>query len=89
MKKSERLTSIIEAVIFLSGTPVAVKDIAEKLEVSESEVTAAVNELKKKYGEDSGVQLMTFNKKLQVCSNPDLHEEVTGVLNPIKGKELS
>ncbi len=89
MKKSERLTSIIEAVIFLSGTPVAVKDIAEKLEVSESEVTAAVNELKKKYGEDSGVQLMTFNKKLQFCSNPDLHEEVTGVLNPIKEKELS
>lgn len=89
MKKSERLTSIIEAVVFLSGTPVAIKDIAEKLEVTEGMINASVEELKKKYGETSGLQLMTFNKKLQFCSNPDLHEEVTGVLNPIKEKELS
>ncbi len=89
MKKLERLTNIIEAVVFLSGTPVAIKDIAEKLDVSEGMINNSIEELKKKYGENSGLQLMTFNKKLQFCSNPDLVEEVTGVLNPIKEKELS
>ena len=48
MKKLERLTSIIEAVVFLSGTPVAIKDIAEKLDASEGMIKDAVEELQKK-----------------------------------------
>ncbi|MBO7187586.1 MAG: SMC-Scp complex subunit ScpB [Clostridia bacterium] len=89
MKKLERLTSIIEAVVFLSGTPVAIKDLAEKLEASEGMIDDAVATLQEKYGKESGLQLLKFNKKLQFCSNPEYAEEVTGVLNPIKEKELS
>jgi segregation and condensation protein B len=89
MKKLERLTSIIEAVVFLSGTPVAVKDIAEKLDASEGMIMDAVKELQTKYDKNSGLQLLVFNKKLQFASNPEFSEEVTGVLNPIKEKELS
>ena len=89
MKKLERLTSIIEAVVFLSGTPVAIKDIAEKLDASEGMIKDAVEELQKKYDKNSGLQLLVFNKKLQFASNPEFSEEVTGVLNPIKEKELS
>ena len=75
--------------MFLSGTPVAVKDIAEKLDVSEGMIKEAVSELKKKYDEKSGLQLLLFNNKLQFASNPEYAEEVSGVLNPIKEKELS
>jgi len=90
MKKLERLTSIIEAVVFLSGTPVAIKDLAEKLEASEGMILDAVETLQKKYDkETSGLQLLKFNKKLQFSSNPEFAEEVTSVLNPIKEKELS
>ena len=49
MKKLERLTSIIESVVFLSGTPVAIKDIAEKLEVTEGMIKDAVEKLQQKY----------------------------------------
>lgn len=89
MKKLERLTSIIESVVFLSGTPVAIKDIAEKLEVTEGMIKDAVEKLQQKYNADSGLQLMLFNKKLQFSTNPEYAEEVSGVLNPIKEKELS
>ena len=89
MKKLERLTSIIESVVFLSGTPVAIKDIAEKLEVTEGMIKDAVEKLQQKYNKESGLQLMTFNKKLQFSTNPEYAEEVSGVLNPIKEKELS
>ena len=89
MKNLEKLTNIIESILFVSGTQVALADIAEKLEVSEKEILSAVNVLKEKYNGDSGIQLLTFNKKLQFCSNPAYADEVSSVLNPIKERELS
>ncbi len=89
MKNLEKLTNIIESVLFVSGTQVSVKDIAEKLEVSEADIKKAVKVLSEKYGKDCGIHLLTFNNKLQFCSNPDYAEAVSGVLNPIKERELS
>lgn len=89
MKKSEKLTNIIEAILFVSGNPVAIKDIAEKLELEEKEIVAAVKKLQEKYSGDSGLNLLMFNKKVQFASNPEYAEEVSSVLNPIKERELS
>ena len=89
MKNLEKLTNIIESILFVSGTQVAISDITEKLEITEKQLSQAVSELQKKYSEDSGVQLLKFNKKLQFCSNPVYAEEVSSVLNPIKERELS
>ena len=89
MKNLEKLTNIIESILFVSGTQVAISDIAEKLEVSDKDVINAAEILKKKYSKDSGIQLLSFNKKLQFCSNPDNADCVSAVLNPIKEKELS
>ena len=89
MKNLEKLTNIIESILFVSGTQVAVADIIDKLEVTEKEINEAVKILKNKYSGNSGVQLLSFNKKLQFCSNPEYAEEVSSVLNPIKERELS
>jgi len=89
MKNLERLTNIIESILFVSGTQVAISDIAEKLEITEKDVLTIAEQLKNKYSNDSGIQLLIFNKKLQFCSNPDNAEFVSAVLNPIKEKELS
>ena len=89
MKSLAKLTNIIESILFVSGTQVAIADIAEKLEVNEKEIQEAVKVLKEKYSSNSGIPLLTFNKKLQFCSNPDYSEEVSSVLNPIKERELS
>ncbi len=89
MKNLEKLTNIIESILFVSGTQVAISDIAEKLEISDKDVLAIAQQLKNKYSKDSGIQLLIFNKKLQFCSNPDNAEFVSAVLNPIKEKELS
>ncbi len=89
MKKLEKLTNIIESILFISGTQVALSDIAEKLQVSEKDIKDAVKVLENKYSGDSGIHLMTFNKKLQFCSNPAYAEEVSSVLNPIRERELS
>ena len=48
-----------------------------------------VDELKEKYGEEGGIQLLLFNGKAQLGSNPLYKESVEAVLNPIREKELT
>ena len=83
------LTNTIEAVIFASVDAVPVKYVVEKLGCTLKEVNACVDELKKKYDEDSGIQLLTFNCKLQFASNPKYKQPVSEVLTPIKEKEFT
>ena len=89
MKNLEKLTNIIESILFVSGTQVAISDISEKLEVTDKDVLSAAKKLQEKYSGDSGIHLLIFNKKLQFCSNPANADEVSSVLNPIKERELS
>ena len=89
MKNLEKLTNIIESILFVSGTQVAISDIAEKLEVTPNDIQKAAEVLKEKYSGNCGLHLLTFNKKLQFCSNPNYADEVSSVLNPIKERELS
>ena len=83
------LTNIIEAIVFASGEAVPVKFIVEKLGCGIKEVNASIDELKKRYGEDGGIQLLVFNGKLQLASNPKYKQQVPEVLIPIKEKEFT
>ena len=83
------LTNIIEAIVFASGEAVQVKYIVEKLGCSIKEVNKCVDELKEKYNEDSGIQLLTFNGKLQFASSPKYKQQISEVLIPIKEKEFT
>ena len=83
------LASIIESILFVSGREVAVKDIADKTDYSEKEILDAARSLQQKYDETSGINLLIFNNKLQLCSNKENAETVSAVLNPIRERELS
>lgn len=83
------LTNTIEAIVFASGEPVPVKFIVEKLGISLKEANSAIGELKDRYGEDCGINLLTFNGKLQFASNPKYKEKISEVLIPIKEKEFT
>ncbi|MBR6737580.1 MAG: SMC-Scp complex subunit ScpB [Clostridia bacterium] len=85
----ENLANIIESILFVSGDAVAIKDIAEKSNVTEKDVLNAVKTLQDKYSGESGINLLVFNKKLQFCSNSNYADAVSNVLNPIKERELS
>ncbi len=83
------LTSTIEAIVFASGEAVPVKYIVEKLGYSLKDVNSALGELKEKYGEDCGINLLTFNGKIQFATNPKYKQQVSEVLIPIKEKEFT
>lgn len=84
------LTETVEALIFASGDPLSKKDIVEHIpELTARELNKIVEELKLKYGGESGIVLSTFNDKLQFTSNPKYGETLADVLTPIREKALS
>ena len=85
----EKLTNIIEGILFAAGDPVPVDLIKEKLGVTKAETDKAIRALERKYAGESGVVLLNFNHKLQLASNPDYKESIASVLNPIREKEFT
>ena len=85
----QTLSEIIEGILFVNGNGVELKFIAEKLDVKLDDVKKAVEELKKKHTEESGIQVITYKDKVQLTSNPKYAEEISLVLNPIKEKALT
>lgn len=89
MLEIEKVDNVLEALLFVSGDGLKISDICEQLELQNSEVMAAVKKLQKKYTKDSGIQVISYNGKLQLASNPAYAEVLSVVLNPIKEKALS
>ena len=88
-KKLEKLTNIIEAILFASGNAVPMDLLRDKLSLTKAEMDTAVRHLEKKYTGDCGIRLLTFNHKLQFATNPDYKDPVASVLNPIREKEFT
>lgn len=86
---NKNLENIIEAILFVSGDGIEREAIFNKLEVSEEEFNAAIYNLQQKYDKPSGINLINYENKLQICSNSDYAVEVAKVLNPIKERRLS
>ena len=84
----DNLDKIIESILFVAGDSVAFVDIAEKLQVEIEDVKNAVLKLQEEKN-NSGVQVLIFNEKAQLCSNPEYANYVSEVLNPIKEKALT
>lgn len=86
----EKLTQILEAILFASGSSKKKSDILALLpDVKSAEFNKSIEELKEKYSGESGVLLLDFNGKLQLSTNTNYGEIVAEVLTPLKEKELS
>lgn len=85
----EKLTNIIEAILFASGDAVPVDLLREKLDVTKRDLDAAVRQLEKKYSDACGIRLLNFNHKLQLATNPDYKDLVALALRPIREKEFT
>lgn len=84
-----KLSSIIEAILFVSGTGVELEEIADKLEVKLEDVRSAVEELKASRNAEDGLAVITYKNKVQLTTNPKYAEEIALVLNPIRERALT
>ena len=79
----------IEAILFIAGEGLAAPYITDKLCISEKEFKSAIDELKEKYSEGSGVQLIKFRNNYQFGTNPAVANAVATVLNPVRERNLT
>ena len=85
----EKLTNIIEAILFAAGDAVPMDILREKLEITKKQLDDSVRQLEKKYTGDCGIRLLNFNHKLQFATNPEYKDSVSLVLTPIREKEFT
>lgn len=83
------IAKVIEAVLLVSGDGVDKDEFKRIYDLSDKELNKCLDILKQKYNEDSGINIITYKNKIQLCSNPALAENVAEILNPIRERSLT
>lgn len=83
------ITKIIEGVLFVSGDGVDKDEFKRIYDLSDKELNKCLDTLKEKYNENSGVNIITYKNKIQLCSNPALADNIAEILNPIRERSLT
>lgn len=86
----KRYISIIESLLFASGDPMKVKDIASILECSESYTKEMLEELRMEYNkEERGIKLVCINKTYQLVTKPENSDYIQKILKTNSRQSLS
>lgn len=85
----KEITKIVEGVLFVSGDGVDRDVFKTAYDLSDKELNKCLDTLKEKYNEESGVNVIEYKNKIQLCSNPKIVENIAEILNPIREKSLT
>lgn len=83
------IAKIIEAVLFVAGDGVDRDEFKRIYDLSDKELNKCIDILKERYNEKTGVNIISYKNKLQLCSNPELADAVAEILNPIRERSLT
>ncbi len=88
--EEKTLKGRIEAILFVSGEAVSVKDLAKALQTDEKEVRSTLKELRDEYDYGQrGVLLKRFGDKVQMATRPLYAGDVVRLLQPVQQQSLS
>ncbi len=76
---------MIEALLFYLGRPVKKRELEKMLGISRNELEAGLVELRKKFGEGSGIRLVELDDVLELATAPEAGELLSGLF--AKGEE--
>ncbi len=80
----------IEAILFVAGDAVEIKDIAQALEITEMEAMNAVEELRREYdGERRGIRVSRYGDHLKFETRAEYAPYVERLLQPVQRQSLS
>lgn len=83
------ITRIIEGVLFVAGEGVDKDEFKKVYDLSDKELNKCLDSLKQKYNEESGINIIAYKNKIQLCSNPSIADNVAEILNPIRERSLT
>jgi len=68
----KNIKSQIETILFIAAKPISLKKIAESLDISESDVSALIDDLQKEYNvEKKGFRIVRAEKQIELVSAPE------------------
>ena len=80
----------IEAILFVAGEAVPVKELARALQTGEEEIRQTVKSLRDEYDyEQRGFLLKRFGDKVQLATRPLYSQDVLRLLQPVQQQSLS
>ena len=85
----KEIAKIIEGVLFVSGEGVPIDEFKTRFDMNDREFNKCLDILKEKYNADSGINVITYKNKVQLCSNPEIVENISEILNPIRERSLT
>lgn len=89
MMNLKEIAKVIEGVLFVAGEGVEIDEFKSRFDMNDREFNKCLDILKEKYNQDSGVNIITYKSKVQLCSNPDIVENISEILNPIRERSLT
>ena len=85
----KEIAKIIEGVLFVSGEGVEIDEFKTRFDINDREFNKCLDILKEKYDEKSGINIIQYKKKVQLCSNPEIADNIAEILNPIRERSLT
>ena len=80
----------IEAILFVAGEAVGIRDLAKALRIEEKEMKEALKAIGSEYDyEQRGFMLKRFGDKVQLATRPLYSEDVLRLLQPVQQQSLS
>ena len=87
--KLNQIAQIIEGVLFVAGEGVEIDEFKTRFDMNDREFNKCLDILKAKYNEESGINIIQYKSKVQLCSNPAIVENISEILNPIRERSLT
>lgn len=87
--ETNKLKSIVESLLFMSGEPIKVSRLAKIAGVSRSEVENAVRILQEEYNDGRGLNFFRKDDEVQMVTNPENSEYVSAMIKSEIQENLS
>ncbi len=85
----QKLSAVVEAVLFAGGDPVELDRICEAADAVVSEVQEAIKLLENKYTENSGIELLKLNGSYQLATKKEFAPYIKSALEIKRSSALS
>jgi segregation and condensation protein B len=90
VSQKNKYKSIIESLLFMSGEPITIKDLASILNCKQDKVSLLLNEMKNNYAsEDRGIKILIHNKAVQLVTKAENSSYVEKLLKTNIRQSLS
>lgn len=85
-----QLENILEAILFVAGEPVPVRELVRSLDAPEQAVLDAISALEARYDEQlRGLRLRRFGEHIQLATRADYAPYIERLLQPVQKQSLS